>query len=76
VVALEPENPQKVPVEGLELVFNDMLLLAAIEYPSMVESGLVLMGYSTALIPIQETKDNFILWHLEIANFFLSLHKC
>lgn len=68
VVALEPDNPQKSPCRGLELAFNDMLLLAAVEYPVIFESGLILMGYSTALVPIQETEDNFILWHLEIAD--------
>jgi hypothetical protein len=45
-----------------------MLQLAAVEYPVSVDSGLVLMGYSTALIPIHLTEDDKVLWHLEIAS--------
>ncbi|CEJ62000.1 hypothetical protein PMG11_10515 [Penicillium brasilianum] len=51
-----------------------MIQLAAVEYPVLVESdtklppGLVFMGYSTALIPIRETEDGMISWHLEVAS--------
>lgn len=45
------------PCRGLEL--------AAVEYPVLVHSGLVLMGYSTVLISIRGTNDDMILWHLE-----------
>lgn len=55
------------PSRGLEIDFNLMVRLAAVEYPVLVNSGLVLMGYSTALVPIQETEDDMIIWHLEIA---------
>ncbi|KAE8320772.1 hypothetical protein BDV39DRAFT_198186 [Aspergillus sergii] len=51
----------------LELNFGLMLQLAAVEYPVMVDSGLVLMGYSTALVPIKEVDHQAILWHLETA---------
>jgi hypothetical protein len=50
-----------------------MLQLAAVEYPVSVDSGLVLMGFSTALIPIQLTEDDKVLWHLEIASNDLQL---
>ncbi|CAG7964991.1 unnamed protein product [Penicillium salamii] len=56
------------PSRGLELDFMQMLRLSAVEYPVLVDSGLVLMGYSTVLIPTKETKDGMILWHLETAN--------
>jgi hypothetical protein len=50
-----------------------MLQLAAVEYPVSVDSGLVLMGFSTALIPIQLTEDDKVLWHLEIKSNDLQL---
>ncbi|KAL4744259.1 hypothetical protein BDW72DRAFT_199789 [Aspergillus terricola var. indicus] len=51
----------------LKLSFGTLLQLAAVEYPVMVESGLVLMGYSTALIPIEINTSGQILWHLEVS---------
>jgi hypothetical protein len=51
-----------------------MIQLAAVEYPVLIDSdtelppGLVFMGYSTALIPIRETEDGMIFWHLEVAS--------
>ncbi|KAJ5698437.1 hypothetical protein N7462_000442 [Penicillium macrosclerotiorum] len=50
---------------GLELDFSAMIQLSAVEYPITVNSGLVLMGYSTALVPIRITTDDKVLWHLE-----------
>lgn len=67
VVVLEPSFKKYQPSRGLELDFNVMLQLAAVEYPVMVDSGLVLIGYTTALIPIKLTEDNMILWHIEVA---------
>lgn len=67
VVALKPSIEHPKPCRGLELDFKAMLRLAAVEYPVMVDSGLILLGYSTALIPIQLTDDNMVLWHLEVA---------
>jgi hypothetical protein len=46
--------------------FEMMLTITAVEYPVMVDSGLILMGYSTALVPMKDIKD-FIVWHLEVA---------
>ena len=67
VIALQPKVEQTSSCRGLELDFNIMLGLSAVEYPVLVDSGIILMGYSTALIPIHETEDGMILWHLEIA---------
>lgn len=49
----------------LDMDFLHLLQLAAVEYPISVDTGLVLMGFSTALIPIQMVNDTTILWHLE-----------
>lgn len=38
-----------------------MLQLSAVKYPVLVDSGIVLLGYSTALIPIREIDDETIL---------------
>ncbi|OOQ86287.1 hypothetical protein PEBR_22828 [Penicillium brasilianum] len=73
VIALGPGVVPE-PCQGLELDCNTMIQLAAVEYPVLVESdtklppGLVFMGYSTALIPIRETEDGMISWHLEVAS--------
>ncbi|KAJ5191083.1 uncharacterized protein N7498_010068 [Penicillium cinerascens] len=62
-----PNVEQVSSCRGLELGFKSMLGLSAVEYPVLVNSGIILMGYSTALVPIRETEDGRILWHLEIA---------
>lgn len=67
VVVLKPHK--EFPQDGLlKLSFGALLQLAAVEYPVMVDSGLVLMGYSTALVPIETNNDGQILWHLEVAS--------
>ncbi|KAE8386174.1 hypothetical protein BDV23DRAFT_163756 [Aspergillus alliaceus] len=43
-----------------------MLRLAAVEYPLKVGDGIILMGYSTALVPIRTVNDS-VIWHLEVA---------
>lgn len=65
-VVVEPSNifPEGGP---LKLSFGALIQLAAVEYPIMVDSGLVLMGYSTALVPIEINNDGQILWHLEVS---------
>ncbi|KAJ5897349.1 hypothetical protein N7504_007637 [Penicillium tannophilum] len=68
VVSMEPNITHQKPCRGLELDFNIMVQLAAVEYPVLVEHGLVLMGFSTALIPICETEDGVVLWHLETSS--------
>ncbi|CAG8149548.1 unnamed protein product [Penicillium salamii] len=67
VIALPLPDDQIVPCRGLELEFKRLVGLAAVEYPVLVESGLILMGYSTALIPVETTDDGRIMWHLEVA---------
>lgn len=67
VIGLLQDIDQTIPCRGLVLDFKILLGLSAVEYPLLVDSGTILMGYSTALIPIRETEDGMILWHLEIA---------
>ncbi|KAJ5133971.1 hypothetical protein N7476_002809 [Penicillium atrosanguineum] len=67
VIGLQRDIDQTVPCRGLVLDFNILLGLSAVEYPLLVDTGTILMGYSTALVPIRETEDGMILWHLEIA---------
>ncbi|KAL2859788.1 ankyrin repeat domain-containing protein [Aspergillus lucknowensis] len=55
------------PEWWLAMSFEEMLQLTAVEYPVSVDSGTILMGYSTALIPVEKTGSNMIQWHLEIA---------
>ncbi|KAL4922784.1 hypothetical protein BDW62DRAFT_171747 [Aspergillus aurantiobrunneus] len=52
----------------LETEFHLMLQLAAVEYPVLVDKGLILMGYSTALVPVRLFDDETVLWHLETAS--------
>jgi hypothetical protein len=66
VVALEPGKD----LNGdywLHVSFEIMLKLAAVEYPLKVDQGIILMGYSTALIPVKVVNGKHVLWHLEIA---------
>ncbi|KAL4786753.1 hypothetical protein BJX76DRAFT_354929 [Aspergillus varians] len=65
--ALEPhiKHDQK---KFLETEFHLMLQIAAVEYLVLVDDGLVLMGYSTALVPVRPIDDKTILWHLEVAD--------
>ncbi|GAB1198650.1 hypothetical protein APSETT444_007977 [Aspergillus pseudonomiae] len=67
--AVIASDPRIQPEEGfhLNLNFHLMLQLAAVEYPVIVDSGLVLMGYSTALVPVRKDHES-VLWHLETAN--------
>lgn len=61
-------DPSHQPHRGDEFLDADfflMIQLSAVEYPMMVDRGLVLMGYSTALIPVREIDDQTILWHFE-----------
>ncbi|KAJ5355476.1 uncharacterized protein N7496_012688 [Penicillium cataractarum] len=73
-IALGPGVQTPEPSRGLEMDCNTMIQLAVVEYPVLIDSdtgsppGLVFLGYSTALIPIRETEDNMILWHLEVAS--------
>ncbi|KAI9765621.1 MAG: hypothetical protein M1839_005415 [Geoglossum umbratile] len=50
--------------KGLELPFDLMVLLACVELPVLVDEGVILMGYRTALVPVRKSGDS-IQWHLE-----------
>ena len=52
----------------METNFRVLLQLAAVEYPALDNGGLVLMGYSTALVPVKLIDTETILWHLETAS--------
>lgn len=68
--ALVVVKPSESFPEGglLKLSFGALLQLAAVEYPISVDSGLVFMGFSTALVPIKIHNDGQILWHLEVSS--------
>ncbi|KAL4963789.1 uncharacterized protein BDV14DRAFT_82632 [Aspergillus stella-maris] len=66
VIAMEPHLQTIAP--ALEIDFLLLLQLAGVEYPVLVDGGLVLMGYSTALIPTKRVDDKTILWHLETSH--------
>ncbi|KAE8373871.1 hypothetical protein BDV26DRAFT_296540 [Aspergillus bertholletiae] len=75
VIVLKPA--EVFPSRGglLKLFFGALLQLAAVEYPVMVESGLVLVGYSTVLVPIEISFSGQILWHLEVSSGSQPLYK-
>lgn len=52
----------------LKLSFGALLQLTAVEYPVMIDSGLVLMGYFTALVPTEVDSSGSIVWHLETSS--------
>ena len=64
---LDDEDTEQVEAigEGLELSFNLMVSLAAVEYPIVIYGGVVLAGYHTALIPIR-LEPAYVQFHLEI----------
>ncbi|KAJ5960837.1 uncharacterized protein N7479_007987 [Penicillium vulpinum] len=65
VVVVEP-SVNITPGSLLQVDFNTLVKLAAVEYAVSVDSGVVLLGYSTALIPVKTLDDDTILWHLEV----------
>jgi hypothetical protein len=64
---LDDEDTEQVEAigEGLELSFNLMASLAAVEYPIVIYGGVVLAGYHTVLIPIR-LEPTYVQFHLEI----------
>ncbi|KAL2825748.1 hypothetical protein BDW59DRAFT_145880 [Aspergillus cavernicola] len=68
VVAMEPSAEKLTPDSWLQVDFNTLIQLAAVEYPVTVGSGVVLLGYSTALIPVKMLDNDVILWHLEVCS--------
>ena len=50
---------------GLEIDFNTMTQLAAVEHPVKYDDGIVFLGYSTLLFPTKRHRDGSYQWHLE-----------
>ncbi|KAG2416700.1 hypothetical protein HFD88_007916 [Aspergillus terreus] len=59
----------------LNLSFGALLELTAVEYPVSLESGVILMGYSTALVPVDVSPTGQVIWHLEVASGEQQLRK-
>lgn len=58
----------------LDTDFQTMIQLAAVEYPVMENRGIILMGYSTALVPMKRLPgSDTVFWHLETGNEDLQL---
>ncbi|KAK2798303.1 hypothetical protein FQN50_008859 [Emmonsiellopsis sp. PD_5] len=66
VIAVEDQVPD-IRDFHLELDFHVMVQLAAAEYTVRTGAGLVLLGYSTALVPIEcpDNDNSVINWHFE-----------
>jgi hypothetical protein len=62
----EDNKQNEVNGRGLELSFDLMTTLAAVEYPTTVHGGVVLVGYHTALIPVL-VKSSYVQFHLEVS---------
>lgn len=52
---------------GLEVSFDLMVQLSGVEMPVLIDGGIILAGYQTALVPIRIAGSS-IQWHLEIAS--------
>ncbi|KAL4742981.1 hypothetical protein BDV11DRAFT_179291 [Aspergillus similis] len=68
VIALEPSEENLPKYVWLQLNFATLVQLAAVEYAVSVKSGIILLGYSTALIPIKMLDTDILLWHLEVCS--------
>ncbi|KAK6852037.1 hypothetical protein PG995_012162 [Apiospora arundinis] len=67
-ISWQPENPvfseRRLP--GLEIPFDMMVHLASAERFHPIDGGIVLLGFFTALIPMQRhANSNTIQWHFE-----------
>lgn len=60
----KPELSNKTSARGPEVSFELMVQLSAVELPVLVDGGIVLVGYQTALVPIFSSEDS-MQWHLE-----------
>lgn len=52
---------------GLEVSFDLMVQLAGVEIPVLIDGGVILVGYQTALVPTRVAGSS-IQWHLETAS--------
>ncbi|KAL4880709.1 hypothetical protein BJY04DRAFT_218866 [Aspergillus karnatakaensis] len=55
-------------IAGYPLLLSSdlMIQISGVEYPVRAGDGLILMGYSTALIPLERMDDGTIRWRLQI----------
>jgi hypothetical protein len=60
------EHHQKPRGKGLRTTFEIMLSLAGIEDQIVYDDGIVLVGFSSALVPISLTDDGSVQWHLVV----------
>ncbi|KAK1460713.1 hypothetical protein CCUS01_08818 [Colletotrichum cuscutae] len=52
---------------GLEMSFDLMVHLASVENYYALHGGIVLLGFTTALVPVEQNKDSkSIQWHFEV----------
>ncbi|KAK6810885.1 hypothetical protein RU639_013320 [Aspergillus parasiticus] len=60
----------------LRLNFGALIHATAVTKPIAAGKGLVLMGYSTALVPTDKNADGQVIWHLEVASHDRQLQTC
>ncbi|KAJ5448631.1 hypothetical protein N7445_003452 [Penicillium cf. griseofulvum] len=65
IIVVEPST-SPISTCWLHLDFDILVQISAVEYAVNVESGLILMGYSSALIPIEAPDSQSMMWHVEI----------
>lgn len=66
VECMDSRGPFELHGKGLEVSFDLMTALAAVEFPITVDGGTVLLGYRTALI-LTKVEDNCAQFHLEVS---------
>ena len=62
-----PESEKEDCFHGLEVSFDLMVQLAGVEIPVLIDGGVTLVGYQTALVPTRMAGTS-IQWHLETAS--------
>jgi hypothetical protein len=60
-----PYKTEKAFGKGLEISFELMAALAGVEYPVIINDGVVLLGYQTVLVPTQ-INSAFAQFHLDV----------
>ncbi|KAI9787481.1 MAG: hypothetical protein M1839_000010 [Geoglossum umbratile] len=62
-----PTREKPVGGRGLEIPFQLMTFLAAVEFPICQDGGIILMGFSTLLIPVSRLGRDAIQWHMVVS---------
>lgn len=62
-----PESEKEDCFHGLEVSFDLMIQLAGVEIPVLIDGGVILVGYQSALVPTRKTGTS-VQWHLETAS--------